>query len=490
MELESVIGLEVHAQLLTKSKMFCLCDAHYQTAEPNSKVCPVCMALPGSLPVINQQAIEFVIMTGLALNCSINEYTRFDRKNYVYPDLVKGYQISQFDFPVAHHGFLEIQSDNQSIKIGITQAHLEEDVAKLQHINNSNNKHTLIDLNRCGVPLMEIVSEPELSSPDQARSYLIKLQNIVRYLKVSTGDMEEGSFRCDANISMRPKGSKSLGTKVEIKNMNSFRSIHKALTFEINRQTTALNNNEKIIQETRGWNEEKEITFSQRSKEFAHDYRYFPEPDLKPVKITKEHIQKLKSLLPEMPEDRHKRLISSYNLSEYQAGIITSNKATADYFEACLHAHDSENSNQFAIAKSIANWITTELAKLLNHTNTSIENNLISPKSLVDLLNLIEKGTLNATQGKQVLEMMFNTGNPPDEIVAAENLAQINDLDSIQSIVKNVINQHPTPVRDYLNGKENVIGYLVGQVMKSSKGKADPKISKSLLIKEIESLKK
>ena len=485
MELEPIIGLEVHTQLLTKSKMFCLCDANYQIAEPNSKVCPVCMALPGSLPVINRQAIEFVIMTGLALNCSINEFTQFDRKNYAYPDLVKGYQISQYDFPVAYEGFLEIETDDQSHRIGITRAHLEEDVAKMQHNNDSTNGHTLIDLNRCGIPLMEIVSEPEISSPEQAREYLIKLQTIVRYLEVSTGDMEEGSFRCDANISLRPKGSKTLGTKVEIKNMNSFRSIHKALTFEIERQTIAINNNEVIIQETRGWDEEKEITFSQRSKEFAHDYRYFPEPDLKPIKISKEHIENLKASLPEMPQERRDRLIKNYNLSEYNAKLITSNKATADYFEACLTSHSSESSQQIEIAKSIANWINTELAKLLNQTNTPIENIKISPKSLINLLNLIEKGTINSTQGKQVLEKMFDTGKSSEQIVEEENLSQISDLDSIRSIVKDIIVQHPNPVQDYANGKENAIGFLVGQVMKTSKGKADPKISKSLLIEEI-----
>ena len=485
MELEPIICLDVHTQLLTKSKMFCLCDANYQIAEPNSKVCPVCMALPGSLPVINRQAIEFVIMTGLALNCSINEFTQFDRKNYAYPDLVKGYQISQYDFPVAYEGFLEIETDDQSHRIGITRAHLEEDVAKMQHNNDSTNGHTLIDLNRCGIPLMEIVSEPEMSSPEQAREYLIKLQTIVRYLEVSTGDMEEGSFRCDANISLRPKGSKTLGTKVEIKNMNSFRSIHKALTFEIKRQTIAINNNEVIIQETRGWDEEKEITFSQRSKEFAHDYRYFPEPDLKPIKISKEHIENLKSSLPEMPQERRDRLIKDYNLSEYNAKLITSNKATADYFEACLTSHSSESSQQIEIAKSIANWINTELAKLLNQTNTPIENIKISPKSLINLLNLIEKGTINSTQGKQVLEKMFDTGKSSEQIVEEENLSQISDLDSIRSIVKDIIVQHPDPVQDYANGKENAIGFLVGQVMKTSKGKADPKISKSLLIEEI-----
>jgi aspartyl-tRNA(Asn)/glutamyl-tRNA(Gln) amidotransferase subunit B len=379
MTYEIVIGLEVHTQLLTKSKMFCSCSTDYASAPPNTHVCPICLGMPGVLPVINEKAIEYTVITALALNCTIPEYTKFDRKNYFYPDLMKGYQISQYDAPIGKGGWLTIDSNDNRKRINITRVHLEEDVSKLWH----RGEYSLIDVNRSGVPLMEIVGEPEISSPEEARDYLIKLHNILRYLGVSTGNMEEGSFRCDANISIRPSNSKKLLPKVEVKNMNSFKAVYQALEYESRRQRDVLAEGGELVQETRGWIEEAGITVTQRTKEYADDYRYFPEPDLPPLVWDRAWIEEIRARLPELPEARKDRFMTQYGLSLYDANVLTSSKAMADYFENCVKLMDSSK------AKAVSNWLLGDFSRLLNATNTEIENVKISPKHLAEMLDLV-----------------------------------------------------------------------------------------------------
>ena len=368
MEFETVIGLEVHAQLLTKSKMYCRCSSDYASAPPNTHVCPVCLGMPGVLPTMNQQAIEYVMMTALALNCDVSSYSKFDRKNYPYPDLMKGYQISQFDAPIGVKGWINIEVDGVKKKVGITRVHLEEDVAKMIHHNEGGEGHSLVDVNRAGVPLMEIVGEPDLRSPEEARQYLIKLRSILQYLGVSTGNMEEGSFRCDANISIRPVNSTEFGPKVEVKNMNSFRAVFRAMEYEARRQRMLAEEGKTLVQETRGWVEEEGKTVSQRSKEYAHDYRYFPEPDLPPLCIDQAWVDSVKASLPELPEARRDRFISQYGLPLYDANLLTESRAMAEYFEGCLKLGDASP----AKAKLVSNWILGEFTRLLNATNTDI----------------------------------------------------------------------------------------------------------------------
>ena len=490
MEYEVVIGLEVHAQLLTESKMFCSCSAGYQEAPPNSVVCPVCMGMPGMLPVINKRAVEFVIKTGLALNCSIGSMTKFDRKNYPYPDLMKGYQISQYDQPIASNGSLLIESDGNDKSVRITRVHLEEDVAKLLHRTEPHGEgYSLLDINRAGVPLMEVVSEPDMRSADEARSYLTRLRSILQYIRVSTANMEEGSFRCDANISIRPHGSETLGAKVEVKNMNSFRAVYRALDFEADRQSRAARGGERIVQETRGWVEERGVTVSQRTKEYASDYRYFPDPDLPPLLVSSEWVERIRKAIPELPEARKERLRQEYGLSEYDVDLLTVSKDTADYFESVIAASELSGEAKRQMAKSASNWILGEFTRLLNSTGGEIDNVRIRPKQLIELLMLLDGGTLNSTTAKTVFEEMFTTGASPGQIVETSGLSQISDTDSIRSAVQEAISGNPQPVGDYLGGKETAMRFLVGQVMKVTRGKANPQLVSDLLKRELEALR-
>ena len=370
---EAVIGLEVHAQLLTRSKMFCGCPAEYVQGEPNTRVCPVCLGMPGVLPVINRQAVEFVMMTGLALNCTIASYTQFDRKNYPYPDLMKGYQISQYDNPIASNGWLDLDVDGERRRVGVTRVHLEEDVAKLQHVRDGlGEAYSLVDVNRAGVPLMETVSEPDMRSPEEARQYLLAFRSILQYLGVSTADMEKGAFRCDANVSVRPMGSTELTSKVEVKNMNSFRSVFQALEYEVERQVAVLEDGGRVVQETRGWSEDRSATVSQRTKEYAHDYRYFPEPDLPPLAISREWVEDVRARLPQLPAARRDRFMDEYGLSLYDASHLTASKDMADFFEEALSADALEGDARQSRAKAVANWLTGEATRLLNAGGTEI----------------------------------------------------------------------------------------------------------------------
>ncbi|MFC2043863.1 Asp-tRNA(Asn)/Glu-tRNA(Gln) amidotransferase subunit GatB [Chloroflexota bacterium] len=487
MNYETVIGLEVHIQLQTKSKMFCFCSTDYASSPPNTHVCPVCLGMPGVLPTINQQAIEYTIMTALALNCNIPESTKFDRKNYPYPDLMKGYQISQYDAPVGCNGWLNLQANGNEEKVGIIRIHLEEDVAKLLHFTPPDGEaYSLVDVNRSGVPLMEIVSEPDLRSPEGARQYLIKLRSILQYLGVSTANMEEGSFRCDANISIRPEGSSELLTKVEVKNMNSFRAVYRALEYEAKRQRKAAEEDSRLIQETRGWVEEKGVTVSHRSKEYAHDYRYFPEPDLPPLIIRHDWIEKMWSKLPELPEARRKRFMAEYNLSLYDATLLTSSKVMADYFEACLKAAMAITLPNGKMAKTISNWLLGEFSRLLNATNTKISDSKINPEQLFQLLYLLEKGDISGTSAKGVFEEMFSTGKDAAIIVAQRGMKQIEDTTEVEKAIAEVIQANTQAVNDYRKGKTQSLIFLVGQVMKATRGRANPKLINELLKKRLE----
>jgi len=407
MNFETIIGLEVHAQLQTRSKMFCRCSTDYANTPPNTHVCPVCLGMPGVLPTINRQAIEYTAMTALALNCSISEYTKFDRKNYPYPDLMKGYQISQYDAPIGHDGWIDIEVNGTRKRVGITRVHLEEDVAKLLHRSSPDtNAYSLMDVNRSGVPLMEIVGEPDLRSPEEARQYLIKMRSILRYLDVSTANMEEGSFRCDANISIRPEGRQESTAKVEVKNMNSFRAVYGALEYEARRQRKAVEEGKRLIQETRGWVEEKGKTVSQRSKEYAHDYRYFPEPDLPPLVISQEWVEQIKSKLPELPEARRDRFIADYGLSLYDANLLTATKEMADYFEDSTKTKQYKSLPPDTAAKEISNWLLGEVSHILNTNNVDITDftKKVSPGRLVGLLVLESQRVVNAPVAKSVLK--------------------------------------------------------------------------------------
>ncbi len=475
MTYEIVIGLEVHTQLLTKSKMFCSCSADYASAPPNTHVCPICLGMPGVLPGINEKAIEYTVMTALALNCTIPEYTKFDRKNYFYPDLMKGYQISQYDAPIGRGGWLTIDSNGARKRINITRVHLEEDVAKSWHRGD----YSLIDINRSGVPLMEVVSEPEISSPEEARDYLIKLRNILRYLGVSTANMEEGSFRCDANISIRPLASREFLPKVEVKNMNSFKAVYQALEYESRRQGKVLEEGGELVQETRGWIEERGITVLQRTKEYADDYRYFPEPDLPPLVLDRARIEEIRSCLPELPEARRDRCMTQYGLSLYDANILTSSRAMADYFENCLKLMDTGK------AKMVSNWLLGDFSRLLNATNTEIENVKISPKQLAEMLGLVDNGTISGPAAKAVLEEMFHTGKRASEIITEKKLNQISDAGEIREVVKQVMADNTGAVADYASGKQQALTFIIGQVMKATKGRANPGVVREIIIEEL-----
>lgn len=477
MEYEPVIGIEVHAQLLTKSKMFCGCSTDYMGAPPNTHVCPVCLGMPGVLPVINRKAVEYTIMTGLALNCQVPEATKWDRKNYHYPDLPKGYQISQYDLPLTRDGWLEIDLEGVRKRIGIRRVHLEEDTAKLFHKEG----YALVDFNRSGVPLLEIVSEPDLRSIEEVRQYVTKLHIILRYLGVSSGDMEKGAMRFEVNISLRPRGDEGYGTRVEIKNLNSFRAVLNSLGYEIERQKEILRSGGKIEQETMGWDEVRGTTFPQRSKEYAHDYRYFPEPDLPPLELKREWIASIKARLPELPDAKRERFIQEYGLSEYDARVLTAEKAVADYFEECL--------KHYPHPKEVSNWVMGELFRLLKSDGIEIEASKVSPVHLGDLLKLMGEGTISSSMAKEVLEESFKTGREPRAIVESKGLAQISDVGQLAIVVGQVVEDNPKPVADYLGGKEGALRYLVGQVMKATKGKANPGLANRLLKERLEEKK-
>ena len=487
-EWEAIIGLEVHAQLMTRSKMFCGCPSDYQSSDPNTRVCPVCIAMPGSLPVINQQAVEFVIMTGLALNCSIAEATHFDRKNYPYPDLMKGYQISQYSNPIASGGWMELESSGTRRRVGVTRAHLEEDVAKLQHVHNSSGEsYSLLDVNRAGVPLMEVVGEPDIRSPEEAREYLIKLRSILQYLGVSSGDMEKGALRCDANVSIRPKGSSEFMPKVEVKNMNSLKAVFGALEYEFHRQIEVVENSGIVAQETQGWVEDKGITVSQRSKEFAHDYRYFPEPDLPPLIIPNSWVDSVSRKLPELPEIRRDRIISQYGLSSYDASIITSAKSIAEFFENTLRVYDQSAKPLSLRAKGVANWITGESARLTNQTGTDLLSSEMTPEKLSELMDLIDEGVIGSSQAKTVFEESFLHGGTPRAIVEELGLSQVTDVDLMAPAIDKVLEENSQAVSDYVAGKETAIKFLIGQVMKATKGKANPNLVSELITTRLDS---
>jgi aspartyl-tRNA(Asn)/glutamyl-tRNA(Gln) amidotransferase subunit B len=483
---ETIIGLEVHAQLLTKSKMFCRCSADYASAPPNTYVCPVCLGMPGVLPVINQQAVEYTIMTALALHCVISDYTKFDRKNYSYPDLMKGYQISQYDAPFGQRGWLDIEVNGENKKAGITRVHLEEDVAKLIHRTSPEGEaYSLVDVNRAGVPLMEVVGEPDLRSPEEARQYLMKLRSILQYLGVSTANMEEGSFRCDANISIRPENSPDSLAKVEVKNMNSFKAVYRAMEYEAQRQRKVVAEGRRLVQETRGWVEEKGKTVSQRSKEYAHDYRYFPEPDLPPLVLNREWVEEIRLKLPELPEARRDRFVTEYSLSLYDANLLTSSKAMADYFESYVkEAPPSWLPKEGA--KKVANWLLGEFLRLLNATDTDIKDSKITAERFWELIDFIERGIISGTTAKTVFEEMFNTGKGAEEIVNEQGLSQISDTSEIEQTVIQVINSNAQPVADFRAGKEQALKFLVGQVMKVTRGQANPKLVNELLKRKLE----
>jgi aspartyl-tRNA(Asn)/glutamyl-tRNA(Gln) amidotransferase subunit B len=476
-EYEVVIGLEVHAQLATESKIFCDCSTEFG-AEPNTHTCPVCLGLPGTLPVLNKKVLEYAILTGLALNCEISEYSKFDRKNYFYPDLPKAYQISQFDLPICKNGYIEIDTEKGLKRIGITRIHMEEDAGKLIHEGAiAKSTGSLVDYNRTGVPLIEIVSEPDMRSPAEAREYLTQLKQILEYLGVSDCNMEEGSLRCDANVSVRPVGQQEFGTKTELKNMNSFRAVERALEYEVERQIAVLESGRKVIQETRTWDDTLNKTISMRGKEEAHDYRYFPEPDLVPLEVSKDWVAKLENGLPELPRNRKSRFIEEYGLPEYDAGVLTSEKALADFFEEGVKAYNDP--------KAVSNWVMGEFLRLLKEENVEVEEVKLTGKHLGEMLKLMDEGVISGKIAKTVFEEMFKTGKDPETIVEEKGLKQISDEGQLEEIVLKVIADNPEPVEDFKNGKDRAIGFLVGQVMKETRGKANPQLVNKLLQEKI-----
>ncbi|HEX2866862.1 MAG TPA: Asp-tRNA(Asn)/Glu-tRNA(Gln) amidotransferase subunit GatB [Ignavibacteriales bacterium] len=477
-EYEAVIGLEVHAQLLTDTKIFCGCSAKFGNP-PNTNVCPICLGHPGVLPVLNKKVAEFAVLMGLATNCRINLNSVFARKNYFYPDLPKGYQISQFEAPICEGGFVEIElKDGTKRNIGLTRIHMEEDAGKSIHDQAD---ETLVDVNRCGVPLIEIVSEPEMHTPEEAYEYLSRIRQTVQYLGICDGNMEEGSLRCDANVSIRLKGETRLGTKTEVKNMNSFRNVEKALIYEIDRQIEILEDGGRIVQETLLWDADNGVAVSMRSKEEAHDYRYFPEPDLMPVHISQEWFEEIKSGLPELPKERKMRFIREYSLPSYDAGVLTSSRELADYYEKTVSVTKDY--------KSASNWIMGEVLKILNETKTPIQNFPVQPENLGRLINLIGDNTVSGKIAKDVFQIMLSEAKEPGEIIKERNLVQITDTSELEGVIDRVIEGNPKDVKEFLSGKEKVIGFFVGQIMKETKGKANPKAVNEILRDKLNALK-
>jgi aspartyl-tRNA(Asn)/glutamyl-tRNA(Gln) amidotransferase subunit B len=472
MEYEAVIGLEVHAELLTHSKMFCGCSATFG-APANTQTCPVCLGMPGVLPVINRRGVEFGIRTALALSCRIAPTSLFARKNYFYPDLPKNYQISQYEQPLAEHGRIEWTLNSERRRVGIRRVHLEEDTGKLLHAGLMQEaESSLVDFNRSGVPLMEIVSEPDIRSPEEAAEYLRQLRAVLMYLAVCDGNMEEGSFRCDANVSVRPKGLQEFGTKVEVKNMNSFKHVQKALEYEIRRQAKALEAGETLVQETRLWSADQGITLSMRTKEYAHDYRYFPEPDLVPLVIEPAWIEEIRRGLPELSEARRLRFVREYGIPEYDAGVLTSSRELADYYEACVKAHHDP--------KVVGNWVMVELLGRLNKDGKDITESPIPPARLGAMLDLLAQGAISGKMAKEFFDEMYATGADPGDILKTKG-GQIADPAEVETIIAGVLAANPGPVAEYRAGKEGAFNFLVGQVMKATRGKANPQLVNRLL---------
>lgn len=474
-EYEPVIGLEVHLQLSTKTKAFCGCSTVFGSI-PNSQTCPICLGLPGSLPVLNKEALKLALKSALALNCRIRDVLKFDRKHYYYPDLPKNFQISQYDMPLSYAGFLDIESAGAKKKINIRRIHLEEDAGKLLHPEGA--AYSLVDYNRSGMPLLEIVSEPGINSPDEAYSYLTLLKSILEYCEVSSCDMEKGTLRCDANLSLRPKGTLGLGVKVEVKNLNSFKAVRSALSYEILRQKKALSSNEKIAQETRLWDDAKGATAILRSKEEAHDYRYFPEPDLVPFNIPNDEIESARRLLPELPYIKQARFVSQFGLSEYDARVLTQDKTTSIFFEECLKHVDD--------AKAVSGWITTELQSEANLRKKSLPELGLKPEPFCELIRMIKNGALSRLRGKDVLTEMIDKGLSAKEVVASKGLSQVSDENELEAIAEKVITENAKAVADFAAGKENAIAFLVGQLMRKSQGKANPKIAGEILRRKLE----
>jgi aspartyl-tRNA(Asn)/glutamyl-tRNA(Gln) amidotransferase subunit B len=470
MEYEAVIGLEIHAQLLTESKIFCGCSTRFG-APPNTHTCPICLGMPGSLPVLNRKVLEYTTRLALATHCDIASYCQFARKNYFYPDLPKGYQISQYELPLARNGWVEIEVEGKSKRIGITRIHMEEDAGKLVH--DEVQPLSYVDFNRTGVPLVEIVSEPDLRTPEEASAYLRKLRDILRYLDICDGNMEEGSFRCDANVSLRPVGAQVLGVKTELKNMNSFRFVQRALEYEIKRQRTLLEQGGEIIQETRLWDSGKGITSGMRGKEEAHDYRYFPDPDLVPMVVEGGWIDKVRRELPELPDAKKARFVRDYNLPEYDAGVLTTSKPLASYFEAAVA--------RYPHPKKVSNWIMAELMRELKQDDREIDRCPVSPAALADLLHLVDQGVISGKIAKSVFEEMYATGKAPGVLVEEKGLKQVSDEGAVARIVDEVLEAHGKEVKEYRTGKEKLFGFFVGQVMKRTQGKANPKVVNDLL---------
>jgi len=460
---EVVIGVEVHAQLRTKSKMFCGCSTAFGRS-PNSQTCPVCLGLPGSLPVINKAAVEMAVRAGLALNCSIGAHNRFARKNYFYPDLPKGYQISQYEAPVCEHGWMEIAVGGTTKRVRIRRAHLEEDAGKNLHVTSSG--RSLVDLNRAGTPLLEIVTEPDMRSADEAVAYLKNLRDILMYLEVCDGNMEEGSFRCEPNLSLRPAGQQELGVKVELKNINSFKFVKDALEHEIKRQTEVLTEGGCVKQETRLWNLDRGETAVMRSKEEAHDYRYFPDPDLVPLKLEREWVDASRAELPELPVVRTRRFLEEYGLPDYDAGVLTATRDVGEYFEASVKL--------FPQPKTVSNWVMGELTRELNNTGTAIGASPVSPERLATLLRMVEQGTVSLKVARDIFPEMYRTGKAPEQIVQEKGLTQVSDEGALSQVIDDVLAKNPAQVAQFKQGKQQVLGFLVGQVMKSSGGKANP----------------
>jgi aspartyl-tRNA(Asn)/glutamyl-tRNA(Gln) amidotransferase subunit B len=498
MEYEVIIGMETHVELDTQSKMFCACSARFFGVEPNTNVCPVCLGMPGALPVINKRAVEFAIMVGLALNCKIARHTFWERKSYWYPDLPKGYQISQYQYPLAYDGWIEVDVRDLSTgnwseestrkRIRIRRAHLEEDTGKLIHVGDK----SYVDYNRSGVPLLEIVTEPDIHSADEAYAYLSALQQLVRYLGVSTGDMEKGAMRCEPNMSLRPKGSRELGVKVEIKNLNSLRAVRDAIAYEIRRQTALLARGEAIQQVTLGWDEARGITVVQREKESAHDYRYFPEPDLPPLEVSDAWLDELRARVPELALSRQDRYRRDYGLSAYDAVQLTSDRAVAEWFEqvvACAADRETSAERVRMRAKAAANWIQTEVFRLMKARNLALSDIAalrVQPAQLAQLIRLVEDQTINLNTAKQVFEEMFESGADPRQIIEAKGLAQVSDEGALRAVVAQVVEAHPSQVQQYLSGQEKVFGFLVGQAMKATKGKGNAQVINRLLREALE----
>ena len=478
MNYEPKIGLEVHAQMLTESKIFCGCSTRFGD-EPNQNTCPVCMGFPGVLPVLNKKVVEFAIRAGIATHCEIARTSRWARKNYFYPDLPKGYQISQYELPLCTNGYIDIEVNGGEKRVRLTRIHMEEDAGK--NIHDQRRDHSLVDLNRAGVPLVEIVSEPDVTSAEEAGHYLRRLRAILQFLEVCDGNMEEGSFRCDANVSIRPKGSKELGTKAEVKNMNSFKAVEKALAYEIRRQEQVLSEGGRVVQETRHWDADREVTRSMRSKEHAHDYRYFPDPDLLPLVIDESWIQKISENMPELPEARKHRFMADYGLPNYDAELLTSRKDVADYYEAAVKVHSNP--------KAISNWIVGDLFRVIKERKLDERLRITSwpvrPEHLAEMVHMIDQGKISGKIAKSLFEDMLDKEESPEKLVKEKGLEQVTDLGSIEKDVDQVLAAHSQQVADYRAGKDKVFGFLVGQVMKATKGKANPNIVNEILQRKL-----